>query len=178
MAAQLLGQYGSLTAVLAEPAQELARTTGNTALATILSSAKSMVVESLLADLPKATYAPTNQDFLRFITSIMSGLTHEEAHVLFLDGRLRFLRHEPFCYGDVAEVHFPVPTILRRALHVGASQLVLVHNHPSGSPEPSDIDKQATARIAAAAGAIGITVHDHLVVAGPHVFSFRAAGML
>jgi DNA repair protein RadC len=178
MAERLLAKYGSLTAVLSEPAEELRLSTGNPALATILSTAKHVVVESLLDDLPKTPFSPSNQDVLRYITAIMSGLTHEEAHVFFLDGRLRFLRHEVFCYGTEKDAQFPMHIVFRRALQIGASQLVLIHNHPSGSPEPSDEDKQVTQRIAAAGHAIGLAIRDHLIVAGSNVFSFRAAGLL
>lgn len=178
MAAGLLAQYGSLTALLAEPAKELFLSTGNQALATILSTAKHVVVEALLDELPKTPFSPSNQDVLRYITAIMGGLTREEAHVFFLDGRLRFLRHEVFSYGTEARAEFPMHAVFRRALQIGALQLVLIHNHPSGNPEPSEDDLLVTKQIAAAGQAVGLAIRDHLIVASPNVFSFRAAGLL
>lgn len=178
MAARLLAQYGSLTALLAEPAKELFLSTGNQALATILSTAKHVVVEALLDELPKTPFSPSNQDVLRYITAIMGGLTREEAHVFFLDGRLRFLRHEVFSYGSEARAEFPMHAVFRRALQIGALQLVLIHNHPSGNPKPSEDDLLVTKQIAAAGQAVGLAIRDHLIVASPNVFSFRAAGLL
>ena len=178
LAGHLLAQYGSLTAVLSEPLDGLTTATGNAMLAAVISSAKSVVVESLLAELPKAPFSAANQSVVRYVTAILGGLTHEEAHAFFLDGRLGFLRHEVFSYGAEDRAAFPVQMIFRRAVQIGSSQIVLIHNHPSGSPEPSEMDKDVTSKIAAAGRAIGISIHDHLVVAGPHMFSFRAAGLL
>lgn len=178
LAERLLAQYGSLTALLCEPLPDLAIATGNKALATILSTAKTVVVESLFAELPKASFSPTDQNVLRYISAMMGGLTHEEAHTFFLDRQLRFLRHEVFAYGSESETSFPLQMIFRRALQVGSSQLVLIHNHPGGSPQPSDTDIDFTRRAADAGHAIGLNIHDHLVVAGSRVFSFRSAGLL
>lgn len=178
VAQRLLAQFGSLNAVLSEPADELCLVTGNPALATILSTAKHVVVESLLDELPKTPFSPSNQDVLRYVTAIMSGLTHEEAHVFFLDSRLCFQRHEVFCYGTDCHAQFPMHVVFRRALQIGSAQLVLIHNHPSGNPEPSTEDIQATRRIAAAGQAVGLMIRDHLIVAGASVYSFRAAGLL
>jgi DNA repair protein RadC len=68
--------------------------------------------------------------------------------------------------------------ILRRALEVGATALVIVHNHPSGNPTPSIADCEATRRLVAAATNLDIRIHDHLVVARGGMVSFRAAGLL
>lgn len=178
LADQLLAQYGSLTALLCEPLPDLMVATGNIALATVLSTAKAIVVESLFAELPKASFSPTDQNVLRYISTIMGGLTHEEAHTFFLDRHLRFLRHEVFAYGSESETSFPLQMIFRRALQVGSTQLVLIHNHPAGSPQPSQTDIDFTRRAADAGRAIGLIIHDHLVVSGPRVFSFRSAGLL
>jgi len=178
LASRLLAQFGSLTAVLTETFEALAAATGSQVVAGVLSTAKNIVVESLLADLPKTPFSPANQDVVRYVTAIMGGLTHEEAHAFFLDGQLRFLRHEVFAYGSENRTDFPVRMIFRRAVQIGATQLVLIHNHPSGVPEPSESDIKVTRDICFVGQAVGIGIHDHLIVAGSHVFSFRAAGLL
>jgi DNA repair protein RadC len=68
--------------------------------------------------------------------------------------------------------------IVRRALEVGATAIILVHNHPSGDPTPSASDVEATRRIAMAAGALDICIHDHVIIAGSAWTSFRALGLL
>lgn len=178
LASRLLAKFGSLTAILSEPADELTLATGNPVLGGVLSAARDVVVAALLADLPKVPFSPANPDVIRYITAIMGSLTHEEGHVFFLDGRRRFLQHEVFSYGSDRSTTFPVQIIFRRAIQIGSDQLVLIHNHPSGLAEPSAIDQAVTRTIASAGRAIGTCVHDHLVVAGARIFSFRAAGLL
>ena len=76
--------------------------------------------------------------------------------------------------------HVPVyqREILKRALQLNASALILVHNHPSGNPQPSPQDRALTAQIAAAADAVGICIHDHLIIGRGDSFSFRSEGLL
>ena len=88
------------------------------------------------------------------------------------------MRDEEAACGSVASVVLHPRSILRRALEIGATALVVVHNHPSGNPTPSNADCEATRRLIAAASSLDIRVHDHLVVARGGTVSFRAAGLL
>ena len=74
--------------------------------------------------------------------------------------------------------HVPVypREIVKRALELDASALILIHNHPSGDPTPSQQDIAMTERIVAAADAVGIAVHDHLVIGKSSEVSFRSEG--
>jgi DNA repair protein RadC len=76
--------------------------------------------------------------------------------------------------------HVPVypREVVKRALELNASALILVHNHPSGDPTPSDSDIVMTQKIEDAAQALSITLHDHLIIGRSAEFSFRSAGML
>ena len=76
--------------------------------------------------------------------------------------------------------HVPVypREVVKRALELNASALILVHNHPSGDPTPSDADIEMTEQIRLAAEALGITLHDHLVIGRSRELSFRAEGLL
>jgi DNA repair protein RadC len=67
--------------------------------------------------------------------------------------------------------------VVKRALELNASALILVHNHPSGDPTPSDADVQMTRQITAAAKALNITVHDHLIIGKASETSFRSLGL-
>jgi DNA repair protein RadC len=178
LANKLLSTFGSLTAVLSEPSDGLAMVTGNHVLADILSSTKDVVVQSLLAELPREPFSPANQNVIQYLSALLGSLTHEEAHAFFLDRNLGFLRHEVFAYGSDRGATFPVRVMLRRAVQIGATQLVLIHNHPSGIAKPSESDIAATRDICAASKAVDIGVYDHLIVAGPHLFSFRSAGLI
>ena len=76
--------------------------------------------------------------------------------------------------------HVPVypREVVKRALDLNASALILVHNHPSGDPTPSRADIEMTAEIDRAAAALGLTIHDHIIVGKSAELSFRAAGHL
>jgi len=68
--------------------------------------------------------------------------------------------------------------VVKRALEIGATALILVHNHPSGDATPSQADIEMTKRIMAAAEPLGITLHDHLIMTRSEEASFRAMGLL
>ncbi len=104
--------------------------------------------------------------------------TREAFHVLFLDRKNCLIADE--CMGNGTVDHVPVypREVVRRAIALDASALVLVHNHPSGDPTPSDSDRAMTDMIVAACGALGLTVHDHIVIGHGRETSFRAMGWL
>ena len=76
--------------------------------------------------------------------------------------------------------HTPVypREVVKRALALNAAALILVHNHPSGDPKPSRDDIEMTKEIKAAAGALGISIHDHLVIGRKGHASFRSLGLI
>ena len=84
------------------------------------------------------------------------------------------------CLGRGTVDHVPVypREIVKRALELDASALILVHNHPSGDPNPSQQDIAMTERIVSAADAVGIAVHDHLVIGKSSEVSFRSEGLI
>jgi len=77
---------------------------------------------------------------------------------------------------DEAAIH--PREVIRRAMEVGAAALILVHNHPSGNPEPSRADIQITNRIAEAGRLLNITVHDHIIVGRSGHVSLRSKGLI
>ena len=98
--------------------------------------------------------------------------------VLFLDRKNVLIVQEQQSEGTVDHVPVYQREILKRALQLNASALILVHNHPSGNPQPSPQDRALTAQIAAAADAVGICIHDHLIIGRGDSFSFRSEGLL
>ncbi len=74
--------------------------------------------------------------------------------------------------------HLPIRDVAADALAFGAQAVVMAHNHPSGDPTPSRADREATQRLAHALEPLGVRLIDHLVIAGEHVTSFRALGLL
>jgi DNA repair protein RadC len=80
--------------------------------------------------------------------------------------------------GSIDEAAIHPREVIRRALDLGATALILVHNHPSGSPQPSRADIEITNRIADAGRLLGVTVHDHIVIGREGHVSLRSKGLI
>lgn len=114
-------------------------------------------------------------DYLR---AVLKGLPREQLRGMFLDKRNRLIRDEALGSGTVDHVPVYPREILRRALELNASAIILAHNHPAGDPTPSSADIAMTREVAEAGRALRIAIHDHLLVAGDTIVSFRAMGLL
>lgn len=108
----------------------------------------------------------------------MSHNTTEQFRVLFLDKKNVLIADEILGEGTVDHVPVYPREIVKRALELNATALILVHNHPSGDPTPSDHDIGLTHKIHTAVTALNITLHDHLIVGRSSEFSFRANGII
>ncbi|TGN68648.1 JAB domain-containing protein [Paracoccus liaowanqingii] len=118
------------------------------------------------------------QSLLDYCHTEMAHREIEQFRVLYLDRKNVLIADEELGRGTVDHVPVYPREIIRRALEVNASALILVHNHPSGDPTPSDSDISMTARFAQAADSMGITIHDHLIIGKSRELSFRAEGLL
>ena len=118
------------------------------------------------------------QVLLDYCHTTMAHRETEQFRVLYLDRKNVLIADEEQGRGTVDHVPVYPREIIRRALDLNASALILVHNHPSGDPTPSDSDITMTTRIAAAADAMGIVIHDHLIIGKSRELSFRAQGLL
>jgi DNA repair protein RadC len=120
----------------------------------------------------------TSQALLDYLMLDQARSPVEQFRVLFLDCRNGLLRDEILSRGSVLEAPVYPREIMRRALQLGASGLILVHNHPSGDPYPSRGDVEATAKTILAAQSLDIEVHDHIILARSGWSSFKALGLL
>jgi DNA repair protein RadC len=102
----------------------------------------------------------------------------EQFRVFYLDRKNTLIADEEQARGTVDHVPVYPREIAKRALHLNASALILVHNHPSGDPTPSAADIDMTGQVQRAADALGIAVHDHVVIGRSAEVSFRAEGYL
>ncbi len=118
------------------------------------------------------------QALLDYCQTKLAHLTVEQVRVLYLDRKNRLVADESQGQGTVGHVPLYPREVLKRALELNASALILVHNHPSGDPTPSEQDISLTHEIAQGAGALGISVHDHLVIGKSTHVSFRDEGLL
>lgn len=119
-----------------------------------------------------------SQALIDYLFAQMAHLPAERLRVLFLNSRNWLLQDEVMVEGSVNEVPIYPREIMRRALEVGATALILAHNHPSGDPAPSKGDIKATQRVAEAAQTLDIQIHDHVILARGGWISFKRLGLL
>ncbi|MEX5728022.1 DNA repair protein RadC [Rhodovulum iodosum] len=118
------------------------------------------------------------QALIDYCHTAMAHRETEQFRVLFLDRKNVLIADEEQARGTVDHVPVYPREVAKRALELNASALILVHNHPSGDPTPSDADIAMTLQIEAAAQALGLVLHDHLIIGASRELSFRAEGYL
>jgi DNA repair protein RadC len=102
----------------------------------------------------------------------------ERVRVLYLNHQNMLIDDQHVGDGSIDEAAIHPREVIRRALDLGATALILVHNHPSGSPQPSRADIQITNRIAEAGRLLSITVHDHVIIGREGHVSLKAKGLI
>ena len=120
----------------------------------------------------------TSDDVVRLFRSQLERLDHEECWVVYLTSSNRIIERQRVSQGGVQGTVVDHRLIVKRALELLATQLILVHNHPSGAAEASPQDRVLTERIARAAALFDIRLLDHLIVAREGDFSFLREGLL
>ncbi|MEE9432970.1 MAG: DNA repair protein RadC [Sphingorhabdus sp.] len=130
----------------------------------LLSSVQQALIESVRPKVADRKRLSSAADVIEYLIVAMANLPIEVVRVLFLDIQNRLIRDEIVGRGSVSEAPIYPREILKRSLALGATALILAHNHPSGDPEPSEADILATHRLATAGAELGIAVHDHIIV--------------
>jgi len=131
------------------------------------------------ADTPEA--APTihdADDAARWFQPALEGLDHEEFHALYLDNRNRPLAYRRLTAGSDRATVVDPRQVLRPAVELGATAVIVGHNHPSGDPEPSAEDLRATRCLTSAGKVVGVLVRDHLVIGRGRYVSLGGRGEL
>ncbi len=180
IAKALLARFGhKLGRVLAAPVSELREVDGvggNAALH--LKAVHAVAVRALYE---KAEQRPVLSSWKQLIEYCQVALRHEKAEqfrVLFLDRKNKLMADEVRQRGTVDHAPVYPREVVKRALELGASALILVHNHPSGDPTPSRADIEMTKEVQKAAKALGLEVHDHVIVGGDGNASLRSLGLM
>ncbi|EYD73239.1 RadC family protein [Limimaricola hongkongensis] len=179
LARRLIDAFGDLNRVLAAPAPRLTEIDGVGP--AVLCEIK--VVEAVAHRMARARVIARPvlsgwEPLLDYCRTVMAHRDTEQFRVLFLDRRNVLIADEAQGRGTVDHVPVYPREVVKRALELNASALILVHNHPSGDPTPSEADIAMTAQIDAAARALNLTLHDHLVIGKSRETSFRADGLL
>ena len=145
---------------------------------TLLQGVRAIALESRRARLLAGPVLSDSRALIDYLSIAMARDHAEHLRVLCLDSDNRLLTEEIVGIGTVQEVALHPREIMRPALRVNATAIILVHNHPSGSAEPSEADIAATRKLATTAGLLGIALHDHVIVAQTNWRSLRAMGLL
>ena len=179
LARRLIETFGDFARVLAAPEARLASIDGvGPAVVTELKIVAAAAQRMARARVLRRPVLSSWDALLDYCHTAMGHEGTEEFRVLFLDRKNVLIADEAQGRGTVDHVPVYPREILRRALELGASALILVHNHPSGDPTPSEADITMTERIRIGAEVMGITIHDHLVIGAGREVSFRREGLL
>lgn len=179
LAKDLIRHFGSLANVLQAPHEQLAAFKGlseNSAIAIrIVAAAATHLVRADVMDKPLLTNWDALLDYCHIT---MARENREQFRVLFLNKKNELIKDEVQQTGTVDHTQAYPREILKRALELGATAIILAHNHPSGDARPSAEDIDLTNTVIDAAKPFGITIHDHLIVSRKNTFSFRAQGLM
>lgn len=179
LAKALLAKFGSLSAVLAAPVQRIAEVKGaGPSVAQDLKVAQAIMERASKSELAKRTVITSWSQLVNYCRMSMAHEPREQFRVLFLDAKNQLIADEVMNEGTVDHAPVYPREVARRALELSAASVILVHNHPSGDPKPSAADLAITREIVAAAEAISVRVHDHLVIGRDGVSSFKTLGLL
>lgn len=179
-AEQLIDAFDSLPSLVAADEAAVAAFLGESGrpIAAFLSAVKNAQLHALRREIDESPLLGATQALLDYLHVGLAWSSSEQFRVLYLNAGNRLLRDEIVATGTPDEVTVQPRALIKRALELGATAIILVHNHPSGRADPSPSDIQTTARIVRAAKALDIAVHDHIIIARSAWRSFRQSGLL
>ncbi len=179
LAKELLATFGDLNGVIAASKHRLLQVKGTNEKVWL----QLRLVEAFAHRLARAKILDRSvisswDDLVSYCRTTMAHCETEQFRILFLDAKNVLVADEEQAKGTVNHVPVYPREVAKRALELNASSIILVHNHPSGDPTPSKADVEMTTRIESACEAIGVTIHDHVVVGRSDEASFREMGLL
>ena len=179
LAKTLLAEFGDFNRVISAPASRLRKIDGVGE--AVVQELK--IVEAAAHRLGQARVMGQNaltswSSLMDYCKISMAHRETEQFRILFLDRKNILIADEEQAKGTVDHVPVYPREVAKRALELNASALILVHNHPSGDPTPSDADIAMTERVNVALNVLGITLHDHVIIGQATDASFRSLGLL
>lgn len=179
LAKSLLARFGSLAGVLEASPGALTQVKGISEASVGALKIAALAARRLArSEVRQKPVLGSWQALLDYLAIDMANLTVERVRVLYLNARNQLILDHELGDGTVDEAAIYPREVIRRGLDIGATALILVHNHPSGNPEPSRADIQITHRIAEAGRLLGLVVHDHVIVGHEGHVSLRAKGLI
>lgn len=179
LARALLDKFGSFASAVSAPPERLREVAGIGEAAIIQLKLVEAAAHRLARSKVLNRHVLSSWDtLLDYCHTSMAHRETEQFRVLYLDRKNALVADEEQARGTVDHVPVYPREVVKRALELNASALILVHNHPSGDPRPSEQDLVVTGQIRDAAQTMGIVLHDHLIIGKSREVSFRAEGYL
>lgn len=176
---RLLARFGSFSEVINAPAERIKEVKGaGDAVVTELKLIREASLRLKRDELVRKPSLSSTSEVLDYVHAAQGFESRELFRILFLDKKNKIITDEVQGRGTVDHTPVYVREVVKRALEVGATALILVHNHPSGDPTPSRADIDMTKLIVEAARPFAISVHDHIIVGREGHASFRALRLL
>lgn len=179
IARALLARFGSFANAIAAPLPALREVEGlGEAGAAALRTVQAAALRLARAEVMDRPVLNNWDRLIAYLAAVLARESVEQFRILFLDTRNRLIADEAQSRGTVNHTPVYPREVVRRALELQATALILVHNHPSGDPTPSRADLEMTQEVKSAAASLGIVLHDHIVVGNGRHLSFRREGLL
>lgn len=179
LAKALLARFGSFTEAVNAPEERLREVSGiGEAAISELKVVRAAALRLMRGEVLERPVLGSWEQVLDYCRASMGFEATEQFRILFLDKRNQIIADEVQQKGTVDHTPVYVREVVKRALELGSSAIVLVHNHPSGDPTPSRADIEMTKQIVTAAKNLGIVVHDHIIVGKQGHASFRGLGLI
>lgn len=179
LARALLDRFGDFNRVISAPPDQLSQVSGvGAAVLCELKIVEAAAHRLARARVMKRAVISSWDAVLDYCHTTMAHREIEQFRIFFLDRKNVLIADEEQARGTVDHVPVYPREVVKRALQLNASALILIHNHPSGDPTPSHEDIAMTQKVQSACEALGITLHDHIIVGKSCELSFRASGHL
>jgi DNA repair protein RadC len=178
LAKDLLQRFGGFAELLSADAEVLAGAGLGLAGIAALKSVREAALRLMRSELHQRPVVGSWDKLIDYCMAHIAHGTVEEFHILFLDRKNVLIKHEQQQRGTIDHTPVYPREVVKRALELQASAVILVHNHPSGDPTPSKADIAVTKDIVKAAAPLGVTVHDHLIIGRGRHTSLRDLGLI
>jgi DNA repair protein RadC len=178
LAKELLAKFGGIGPLLSASAETLEREGLSESVIGALKIAEATALRLLESRTEAAPILSSWDALCDYLHAAMAHSRTEQVRVLFLNAKNMLIANEAMWNGSVDEAAVHVREIIARAISLGATALIIVHNHPSGDPSPSNQDIRITQDLIEAARHMKIQVHDHVIVGASGRTSMRALGLI
>lgn len=179
IAKDLIKKFGDVSSVIGADINELTKVDGvGMETATLIKLLQKTASLAAKTEMKKGHILSTWDKLIEYCTIHMAHKSVEQFRVIFLDTRNKIICDEEQTKGSINQTSIYPREVAKRALDLNATAVILVHNHPSGDPSPSQADIDMTNAVNDALAPLGIKLHDHLIIGKENIISFKTTGLL